>query len=88
MTSQTLAKQWKKPIKILWIDGDHSYNGAKQDFDNFKNYLTKGSIICLHDTLNKFDGPIRVFSEDILLSPEFSLCGITGSISWAIYNGN
>lgn len=88
MSSQKLAENWKLPLKVLWIDGDHSYQGAKQDFDNFKKFLSPGSIICFHDTLHKFDGPIRVFTEDVLLSPEFSCCGLTGSIAWALYNGD
>src|SRR5215831_17969300 len=31
--SMNVAKTWTRPIRFLWIDGDHGYPGAKSDFD-------------------------------------------------------
>jgi len=31
-TSQQAAAGWTEPIGFLWIDGDHSYDGARGDF--------------------------------------------------------
>jgi|WetSurMetagenome_2_1015567.scaffolds.fasta_scaffold140047_2 predicted O-methyltransferase YrrM len=87
MKSDDLAKQWKFPIKILWIDGDHTYDSVKKDFDHFIRYCVPGSIVCLHDVLHAFDGPIRIFTEQILLSSDFGDCGIIGSLGWAQYKG-
>src|ERR1700731_121849 len=61
--SRDIAKGWNRPIRLLWIDGDHTYQGAKEDFDLFSPYLTDGAIVALHDTLHEFEGPIRVYVE-------------------------
>jgi predicted O-methyltransferase YrrM len=78
-----LARTWNKPIRLLWIDGDHTYRGTKLDFDGFAAHLTDGAIVAIHDVLHEFDGGIRVFMEDVLLSPNFGACGFVGSIAWA-----
>jgi len=86
--SYDLAPSWKEKIRFLWIDGDHTYKGAKTDFDLFSPYLEDGAIIAFHDTLHSHDGPCRVFANDILLSPNYSQCGFCGSIAWARYSKN
>lgn len=84
--SYDLAPTWKEKIRFLWIDGDHTYQGAKTDFDLFAPFLEDGAIIAFHDTLHSHDGPCRVFANDILLSPNFGECGFSGSIAWARYH--
>ncbi len=81
--SRDVAKQWDRPIRLLWIDGDHSYRGCKEDFDLFSPYLSEGAVIALHDSLNAFEGPIRVFVEDILRSDRFGPSGFVHSIAWS-----
>lgn len=81
--SYDLAKSWDKPIRLLWIDGDHTYKGTKLDFEGFAKHLSDGAIVAIHDVLHEFEGGIRVFMEDILLSPNFGACGFCGSIAWA-----
>ena len=88
MKSGKLAESWNNPLKILWIDGDHTFNGVMSDFTLFKPYLTPGSIVCFHDVLHGFDGPIRTFMESVLLSGEFGDCGICGSIGWSQYTAS
>ena len=80
--SRDVARNWERPIRLLWIDGDHSYKGCKEDFDLFSPYLSEGAIVAFHDTLNAFDGPIRVFVEEILRSDRFGAAGFVHSIAW------
>lgn len=84
--SHELAVTWHTPLRLLWIDGDHTFEGAKKDFDNFSPWLVDGAIIAFHDTLHSHDGPCRVFAHDILLSPHYGACGFCGSIAWARYS--
>ncbi len=84
-TSEEAAKIWDRKLRLLWIDGDHTYKGVKADFDNFVSHLSDRGIIAMHDVLNQFDGGIRVFTEDILMSDHFGPCGFVGAIGWAQY---
>ncbi|HEX8872891.1 MAG TPA: class I SAM-dependent methyltransferase [Candidatus Acidoferrum sp.] len=81
-TSCEVAKNWNRPIRLLWIDGDHSYRGCKEDFDLFSPYLSDGAIVAFHDALNAFEGPIRVFLEEVLRSDRFGPAGFVHSIAW------
>jgi predicted O-methyltransferase YrrM len=83
--SRDVAKSWERRIRVLWIDGDHTYAGTKEDFDLFFPHLAEGAIVVLHDTLHAFEGPIRVFVEDILRSSEFGPAGFVNSIGWSQY---
>lgn len=83
--SHDVAQQWNTPIRFLWIDGDHTYAGAKQDFDDFMPHVLPGAIVALHDALHEFAGPIRVFVEEMLRSNSFGPAGFVGSIAWAQY---
>lgn len=38
-------------LDFLFIDGDHSYEGAKADFDNYGPLVRKGGVIAFHDIL-------------------------------------
>ncbi len=37
------------PFDALFIDGDHSYEGAKRDFDTYGDMVREGGLILLHD---------------------------------------
>ena len=85
--SQNLARTWSRKLKLLWIDGDHTYLGTKSDFETFFPFLNPGAIVAFHDVLHGFEGPIRVMTEHILLSDQFGACGVCGSIGWSQYLG-
>lgn len=81
--SKDVANSWDQTIRILWIDGDHSYEGAKNDLGGFLPHLVPSGVVAYHDALNNFPGPIRVFVEDILRSDRFGPAGFVQSIAWA-----
>jgi hypothetical protein len=83
--SRDVARGWTRPIRFLWIDGDHTYDGAKSDFEMFVPHVVEGGIVALHDTLHEFEGPIRVFVEEMLRSDCFGPAGLLHSIGWAQY---
>lgn len=38
-----------RPVDFLFIDGDHSYNGVKKDFEQYSPLVRKGGLIAFHD---------------------------------------
>jgi len=53
LSSQYLEKVVEfSPYDLIFIDGDHSYEGVKQDFLLFKPLLKKSGVIALHDIKN------------------------------------
>ena len=83
--SRELARGWNRPIRFLWIDGDHTYRGAHEDISLFRRHVVPGAIVALHDVLHSFEGPVRVFAEELLGSDQFGPSGLCGSIGWAQY---
>lgn len=81
--SAAVAEAWSRPIRFLWIDGDHSYLGAKADFENFMPHVLPSGFVAMHDALHEFAGPIRVFVEDLLRSDRFGAAGFVNSIAWS-----
>jgi len=81
--SKDVSGAWNRPIRFLWIDGDHSYRGAKTDFDGFFPHVLPQGVVALHDALNVVSGPIRVFVEEMLRSDRFGAAGFVHSIAWS-----
>jgi hypothetical protein len=50
-------------IDFLFIDGDHSYEGVKKDFDLYSNIITPKGMIVIHDTDPTYSKTLIV-SED------------------------
>ena len=49
-TSANAAKTWNLPVDLLFIDGDHTYEGVKADFEGFQPWLTDQALVVFHDT--------------------------------------
>ena len=48
---------------ILFIDGDHSYKGVKQDFEMYSPLVKEGGLILMHDVCNKNCGVPKFWEE-------------------------
>jgi predicted O-methyltransferase YrrM len=88
--SDKLAANWPagRTLRVLWIDGDHTYGGAKTDWDCFSPHLADGGIVAFHDVMHGFDGPTRVFAESVLTSNRCGAAGVVGSIGWAQFHAD
>ena len=88
MRAEELGRTWTEPLRLLWIDGDHTYAGAHRDLETFAPFLSSGAIVAFHDTLHRFDGPVRVVCESLLLSDRYGASGVCGSIAWSQFVGD
>jgi predicted O-methyltransferase YrrM len=41
-------------IDFLFIDGDHSYEGVKRDWEMYSTLVRKGGIIAFHDVASNY----------------------------------
>jgi predicted O-methyltransferase YrrM len=82
MTSEEAARNWSRPIRLLWIDGDHRYEQAKQDFLLWEPHVVEGGVIAMHDTIRK-KGPKRVLWESVFRSDRFQNIAIVDNITAA-----
>lgn len=48
--SRELAADWKLPIDLLFIDGDHSYEGVRSDWELYSPHLKSEGVAVFHDT--------------------------------------
>ena len=66
-TSKELAKEWKLPLGMVFIDGGHSMEAALADYENWSPHIVKNGYLLIHDVFpNPEDGgrpPYEIFSK-------------------------
>tara|TARA_B100000886_G_scaffold322188_1_gene265011 strand:- start:35 stop:697 length:663 start_codon:yes stop_codon:yes gene_type:complete len=83
ITGSSTAKSTIKKVKnfssydLIFIDGNHSYQYVKKDFENYCNYLSKKGIIIFHDIINKDWPGVRKLFNEIKLTKKFHTHEIT-----------
>ena len=65
MESRAAAVGWKKPIDLLFIDGDHSYAGVKADWELFSPHLSRFGVAVFHDTTWQYHRGDPFYREDM-----------------------
>lgn len=53
-------------LEVLFIDGDHSYDGVKADWEAYKSFLHEDSTVIFHD-YGWAEGVKKVVHEDVML---------------------
>ena len=48
-TEEEFKKKVKCELDLLFIDGDHTYDGVKNDFERYNKYVKKGGFIVFDD---------------------------------------
>jgi predicted O-methyltransferase YrrM len=81
--SHELADRIAGPIGLLWIDGDHSYDAVRRDFDDWFPLLAPGGWLAFHDTVDVWYGPTRLARELLSKRSDLASIGVIGSITYA-----
>jgi hypothetical protein len=86
-TSLKAASKHKRPIDMLFIDGNHKYKFVHSDWEAWKVFLKPGATIAFHDHVAKWPGVMQVVDKEVI--PNYELADITQvDYLWsATYNG-
>lgn len=62
--SHDQAGNWREPIDLLFLDGNHEYEAVRQDFADWTPHLRIGGFLAMHDVVHaEHHGPARVVEE-------------------------
>jgi cephalosporin hydroxylase len=60
---EKIGKIFPEGVDFLFIDGDHSYDGAKTDFINYSPLVKPGGLIAFHDVVESYDERFGLLTE-------------------------
>jgi predicted O-methyltransferase YrrM len=72
-----------KDIDILFIDGDHSYYGLKNDFELYNDMVKQGGYIIFDDyNDHKFSPEVKLFVDDLIpdIIEKYEIIGVLPNI--------
>jgi len=47
--SAAAAQNWQSPIRLLFVDGDHSYESVRRDLSAWLPFVVNRGYVCFHD---------------------------------------
>ena len=72
---------WSLPIHVLFIDGDHSFEGVFRDINKFVPYVSESGLVFFHDyKAHGKPGVKKNVDKYFIGNPEFKLLGLVGSM--------
>lgn len=51
--SETVARLWNTPLAMLFIDGGHSEEPARADYEGWAPHVREGGILAIHDVFER-----------------------------------
>jgi predicted O-methyltransferase YrrM len=65
--SPVVARGWRMPLRLLFIDGGHTEEAAQRDFDGWARWVDVGGVLIIHDVFpNPADGgqaPFHIYQR-------------------------
>ncbi len=58
-------------FRMVFIDGDHTYQGVKKDIEALSGAVVSGGFMCFHDYCASFPGVVKAVDELIFSSPAY-----------------
>ena len=71
----------ERRVGLLFIDGDHSYESVRTDFEAWIGTVTRGGVIAFHDSVNAHWGSTRFVAELATRTTILQKLKIVGSIT-------
>jgi predicted O-methyltransferase YrrM len=79
LSSEVVCKGWSYPIGLLWLDGDHSFEGVRRDFEAWEPFLVPDATVAFHDATDPTLGPSQLIDR-LLASGEFEQFSAVGEL--------
>jgi predicted O-methyltransferase YrrM len=74
------ANDLRFPLELVFIDGDHSYDAVKADFETIRPWLADEAVVAFHDFV-AYEGVRRLVGE-VLASGSFRPVGQVKNLCW------
>lgn len=78
LSSEIISPGWTEQVSLLWIDGDHSYEGVKRDWECWLPHLSATATVVFDDALDEHLGPSRLLKEILALDRRWHVNSIIG----------
>jgi len=79
------------PYDLIFVDGDHTYEGLSRDIKHIKDHLRPGGYLVVHDYFGWYNGttnksPIRAVAHELVKSGEYEQMLIdSGYMSFVVF---
>jgi predicted O-methyltransferase YrrM len=83
--STEVAKDWDKPIHLLFIDGSHLYEDVMADFASFFPHVAPGGLVAFHDVQQAFPGVLKAWNE--MFEPKLTRTGLCETLGYGTKPG-
>lgn len=80
LSSECFCSSWNEPVSLLWIDGDHSYDGVRRDFECWLPHLQSDAVIAFDDATDANLGPGKLIQELTALK-QFATVATVGKVT-------
>jgi predicted O-methyltransferase YrrM len=85
---KVLSLLGNRKLDLLFIDGDHSYDGVKKDFEMYSTFMAPEGIIAFHDIVDgpeSYVGGVPKFWRELkLIRPHFEIVNDWKQGGWGI----
>jgi predicted O-methyltransferase YrrM len=84
MASAEAAAVVRGPVELLFIDGDHSFDGVRRDAEIWLPRVVEGGVVMFHDVASaSYEGPRRIFRRMVCWNERFAGVRRVGSMAIA-----
>lgn len=74
MSSQDARSEVSSPVRLLFIDAEHTYSAVTNDISVWRDVLTPGAIVVFDDVATSFPGVVKAVREGFE--------GFTAPVTW------
>ena len=61
--SQDVGRRWERAVDFVFIDGDHSPEGVRGDWEAWSPHVKPGGVVAFHDARGTSEGPQQVVND-------------------------